>query len=322
MKHCSLTLTRFILILVMAIRCQQMEAQKISSFDSTQIMLATFYGQVLNEKNEGIQFVSIILLQGGIVKGVIKTDVNGNYKLKVQGDETYEVRVKCAGYIEHRLQDVAAISGERHHLNFQLETQETRNSLKRNVLISRPHEAKFDSIQNMEEKKWSRRTNQATEVIGCVTNARGKGIAGVKVKFEHIANTDSWKSSNNTVYMIDGLKIRGTEKFELYAVTDSNGNYCMTNLYPGTWKISFQRRGYKSCEFIGLKLGEYKLRFVATLQSGHDRIFDEENEIQNSNKEILLSNKTIYERDDFKHLPANNMEEMIDLLDRNMALRR
>lgn len=308
-------------LLLLSLMYNQTNAQTINEHDTTKSLVATLYGKVTNEKKEGIDFASILILQGGVLKGGTKTDINGNYRIKIQAYENYDVLVKCAGYREQKIEALIVNTIGRHNLNVELETKNSDSSNDKIIITSFPPGKKMNRVE-LNKPILSDVKHNKSEVFGRVTNARGKGIAGVKVKFESLIRSNPPNFSKNTNYMIDGIIVRGAKNQELYAITDSNGNYSMSNLYPGTWKISFRRRGYKSYEVMGLKLGEYKQRFVATLQSGHDSKLNDDIETTDTNKEILLSNQSIYKPEDFNHLPANNMEEMIDLLDRNRVLSR
>lgn len=55
-------------------------------------------GRVVNEKRESMDFASIWVMQGGIVKGGVKTDLNGNFKMKALKPGLYKLRVLYPGY--------------------------------------------------------------------------------------------------------------------------------------------------------------------------------------------------------------------------------
>lgn len=110
LKPLNRKLKRFLVALVFAfvltsaddLAAQASDSLKTPSLhqiDSTRNKVSgEVYGKVTNEKDERLDFASVVVMQGGIVKAGAKTDLNGNYKIKYLEPGRYILKATYLGY--------------------------------------------------------------------------------------------------------------------------------------------------------------------------------------------------------------------------------
>ncbi|HNB81298.1 MAG TPA: carboxypeptidase-like regulatory domain-containing protein, partial [Chitinophagaceae bacterium] len=92
------------------------------------------YGRVTDEKKQGLDFASVTALEGGVVKGGKKTDMNGNYTIKPLAPGKYDIRVTYLGYKEFILTGVYVGNDKSVKVDIQLEKKES-SATKKDVIV-------------------------------------------------------------------------------------------------------------------------------------------------------------------------------------------
>lgn len=110
LKPLNRKLKRFLVALVFAfvltsaddLAAQASDSLKTPSLhqiDSTRNKVSgEVYGKVTNEKGERLDFASVVVMQGGIVKAGAKTNLNGYYKIRQIEPGNYIIKVTYPGY--------------------------------------------------------------------------------------------------------------------------------------------------------------------------------------------------------------------------------
>ena len=91
------------LVLVFLIGTHTDSMAQSVQYDSTQTDgFIEIYGRVIDEKRNGVVFATVTILEGGVIKGGGRTDMNGYYKIKLirGGNNKYDLKVAYIGYQE------------------------------------------------------------------------------------------------------------------------------------------------------------------------------------------------------------------------------
>ncbi len=165
-------------------------------------------GKVLDEKKMGLDFASVTAMEGGVVKGGAKTDINGNYKIKPLAPGQYDVKVTYVGYQEQIITGVYVGNDKSVSLDFSMKKKESSSALKggKDVIVS-AYKVKLidpsDPGGNIVTKEQF--TNFSSNKIGDLI-AMTTGVVQTKSGSGDL-NIGGGRSSN-TLYMIDGMMIR------------------------------------------------------------------------------------------------------------------
>lgn len=164
------------------------------------------HGKVLDENKTGLDYASVVAMEGGVVKGGGKTDANGNYRIKPLAPGKYDVKVTYVGYKEALIQGVILGVDKSLLLDFQLEKKSSNQATKKEVVIT-DYKVKLISTSDPGGKIVTKEqfTNFSSTKIGDLLSMQG-GVAQTKSGSSDI-NINGGRTSN-TLYMIDGMMIR------------------------------------------------------------------------------------------------------------------
>jgi len=161
------------------------------------------YGRVTDEKKAGLDFASVTALEGGIVKGGAKTDMNGNFKIKPLAPGKYDLKVTYVGYKEFLLTGIIVATDKSVKQDVQMEkktSNEKKEVIVREVKVKQidPGDPGRKVVTGEAFKNFS--SNKIGDLVGTQVGVlQKKGSQDVNI---------NGSRSANTLYMIDGMMIR------------------------------------------------------------------------------------------------------------------
>ncbi len=166
------------------------------------------YGKVTDANLLGLEFATIQAFSGGILKGGAKTDEHGNYSIKPLGAGTYIIKISYAGMISNEIENVPLGSNSRRKVDIRMEKNPAVNTMNEVVVRSRRYEKPLvetvtvTSAVGAAEVRMapSMATSDYASVNGGVYQ-RKSGDEGISIGGDR---------SSNTVYMVDGMAVRGS----------------------------------------------------------------------------------------------------------------
>lgn len=110
----------------------QVQAQTVDMNDSSvQMDTCSIQGKVLDENRMPIEYASVVIMEGGVVKGGTKTDKNGNYLIRPLQKGKYDLKVTFIGYKETQIQCILLTNEKLIELNVDMEKR--TNVVKGNI---------------------------------------------------------------------------------------------------------------------------------------------------------------------------------------------
>ena len=160
-------------------------------------------GTISNTKKEPLTNASIQVKQGGILRGGMVSDFDGNFSVKPLEAGYYQVTISYAGYQTKTINDVIVSPGEKTRLNVTLDASSSTTLKEITVTYKKPliDPYKVDHIVTAEEIK-QKPTNQVADIValtpGIYQSQRGKAVS-----------SGGARTSGN-IYIIDGVQVNGT----------------------------------------------------------------------------------------------------------------
>lgn len=161
------------------------------------------YGRVVDDKNQPLDFVSVAAIQGDIVKGGGKTDLNGNYRIKPLQPGSYSLRITYVGYQSQLITDIVVLTDKRKEQNVKLQKPADGKELKE--VIIKAERALIDpgdpGTKAMDKEIIAKSTSfNALDVLsnqgGTYQRKQGEGMS------------IGGDRANGTRIMIDGMMVR------------------------------------------------------------------------------------------------------------------
>lgn len=163
------------------------------------------YGRVIDEKTgQPVDFATVTALEGGIVKGGTKTDINGNFRVKPLPPGTYTLRVTNVGYQTEEITKILV---------------GVDKSVKQDVKIAAatkstgPVRIKEAPRKLIDEGNPGKKSMTGEEIRNLPTLSTGDFAsiqAGVNQQKAGSANLNiGGDRASGTLYMIDGMMVRG-----------------------------------------------------------------------------------------------------------------
>lgn len=176
-----------------------------------QSIVGEITGKITNEKNEPLDFASVVAMQGGIVKAGSKTDLNGNYKIKALEPGMYTLKVTYLGYPAYEIKDVQVTPNGKKVQDVKMVKAEAGKELG-TVTIRSERKLVDPGTPNNKTLDKEFISKQATVNTGDIVSNLGgiyqrrQGDAGISIGGDR---------SSGTMYMIDGVMIRGSRNINL-----------------------------------------------------------------------------------------------------------
>ncbi len=183
-------------------------------------------GKIVDEKKEPLLSVTVMVYQGGELKGGNVTDYDGNYIIQPLAQGEYDLLVTYVGYDSETVKHIIVEPG---------------NSVSQNVNMRRNalHTYIGGYVVTLEyppgRPLWPPPTRELTaEIFGRVTDAHGDIVSHVEVE----------------VYQDNILKVK--------RVANANGEYDITKLKPGLYDFRIFSPGYEVVTIERINLPEGK----------------------------------------------------------------
>jgi hypothetical protein len=170
------------------------------------------YGRVTDEKKQGLDFATVTAMEGGVVKGGGKTDLNGNYKIKPLAPGKYDVKVTYTGYKSSTIQGIIVAADKRVQQDFQMAKKEN-NALKEEFVVT-TYKNKLVDASDPGNKIISGEqfvNFSSTKIADLVTMQAGNYQ---KKSGSGEINIAGGRASNTGI-MIDGMMIRAGRNYNL-----------------------------------------------------------------------------------------------------------
>jgi outer membrane receptor protein involved in Fe transport len=161
-------------------------------------------GKIVDEKGEAIIGAIVQASEGGTVKGGAQTDENGSYTIKPLNAGRYEVRASYIGYKASITSQVLVSPDKNTAVNLKLEPSTTLNE----VVVK---EYKVPLIDKYQPGTTQTMTSETIENLPTInTNDAASLAGGTYQKKNGEAVSIGGARSNGTLYIIDGVQVRGT----------------------------------------------------------------------------------------------------------------
>jgi hypothetical protein len=177
----------------------------ISSFVFAQGGGGGIDGKVLDEKKQPLDGASVKVFQGGLLKGGAKADLSGNYRVKPLDAGKYEVHVTFVGYPKRIITDVLVSNDKVVGVNIQME-KPSGKSIDPNKVVITANKRKLVDVDTRGVI-----TKDQLKVLPTVNIGDQAALAGsvYQQKQGQTGISISGGRTDNTLYMIDGVPIRG-----------------------------------------------------------------------------------------------------------------
>jgi hypothetical protein len=174
-------------------------------------------GQVLDEKKQALDGATVKVFQGGMLKGGCKADINGNYKIEPLEPGIYEIHATFVGYAKRIITDIKVKANNISNINIVLE-RSTSKTIGNAVIITASRRKLIDvenrgvtSKEQMYSGYGARYSTSSAGSYSTVTLNDQASLAGSVYQMSASPSgiSISGGRSDNTLYMIDGVPIRG-----------------------------------------------------------------------------------------------------------------
>lgn len=168
------------------------------------------YGRVVDEKGQPLDYASVQALEGGLVRGGNKTDQFGNYKIKPLQPGKYTIKVTFAGYSTQEIQNINVGVDKRVQVDIQMEKKPVSGP---GVTIK---EFKIKLVDASDPGKKSMTKEQIKTLPTIATGDFAAMQGGVYQRKAGDAGLNiGGDRGSSTLYMIDGMMIRGGRNVNL-----------------------------------------------------------------------------------------------------------
>lgn len=175
------------------------------------------YGRVVDEKGQPLDFASVQALEGGLTRGGGKTDINGNYKIKPLSPGRYTIKVTFAGYKTQEIQNIVVGVDKRVNVDITME----RKTVEKEGVTIKEFKVKLIDAGNPGNKSMTKEQIKTLPSISTGDFAAMQG--GVYQRKAGDASLSiGGDRSSSTLYMIDGMMIRGGRNVNLPVGSISN----------------------------------------------------------------------------------------------------
>lgn len=180
----------------------------VSCFAKAQSVSGEIYGRITDEKGQILDFATVQALQGGIIKGGAKSDLNGNYSIKPLTPGTYEIKVSYAGYATSLIQNIPVNNDGKTKIDVKMEKSQPIDITKgKGVEIKTTRykppivntDAPSSNIKTKTEIKETGITNTSDVAALAGGNYQRKSGEGISMAGDR---------SSGTMFMIDGMMVR------------------------------------------------------------------------------------------------------------------
>lgn len=163
------------------------------------------YGRVLDERNQPLDFASVMVLEGGLTRGGCKTDINGRFRIKPLQPGRYKLRVTFVGYQTQEIQNIVLGVDKR----ILIEVSMVKKSVSQAGVTIRNYRVKLIDASNPASKTLTRETIRTLPTIttGDFASMQG-GVYQRRVGDGHL--NIGGDRNTTSVYLIDGLLVRGS----------------------------------------------------------------------------------------------------------------
>lgn len=192
------------------------------------------YGRVVDAKTgEPIDFATVTALEGGLVRAGAKTDVNGNFRLKPLAPNTYTLRVTTIGFqtVEIKKVKVGMEKSVKQNVSMEQATKTTKT-----VVVKEKAEKLID-YGNPGKKQMS---VEEIRNLPTLSTADFSPIqAGVNQTYASPSAINiGGDRSSSTLYLIDGMQVRGNIQFKKERKKDEEPLWWMNPLDYGYSNLS------------------------------------------------------------------------------------
>jgi hypothetical protein len=165
------------------------------------------FGRIVDEKKQPLDFASVRALEGGVVKGGSNTDQNGNYRIKPLSPGKYNVIVSYVGYQTQEIQGVLVGNDKSVKVDIQLEKAGSATT-KKDIVVKEYKVKLIDASQPGNKVITQEQIKQLPTISSGDFAALQGGVYQRKAGDAGI-NAGGDRTSG-TMYMIDGIMIRGS----------------------------------------------------------------------------------------------------------------
>jgi hypothetical protein len=159
-------------------------------------------GTVTDKKKEPLVNASVQVKQGGILKGGVVTDFDGNYSVKPLEPGSYEVVISTVGYATTTIKGVVVSPKTKTEVNATLESATSELKVVeityKKKLVDKYRDHTVLTSAEIKQKPTTQTADLVALTPGIYQSRRGAGV-----------NSDGGRSTGN-IYIIDGVQVQGT----------------------------------------------------------------------------------------------------------------
>lgn len=164
------------------------------------------YGRITDEKGESLDAASVSAYQGGVLKGGKRSDLNGNYIIKPLAPGTYNVKVTFLGYPTQEIQGVVVRSEGRTKIDVKMEKAAKKIGGDDGVVIKQfknPLISEDGPVRAIGKKEILQGSTRNASDLASMQGGGYQRKTGAAVNL-------GGDRSTGTMYMIDGIMVRGS----------------------------------------------------------------------------------------------------------------
>lgn len=165
-------------------------------------------GRVTDEKGDAMSGATVKVLEGGIVKGGGRADLNGNYRVKPLSPGTYDVEVSYLGYPKKIVQGVKVNIDDMQTLNVKMEKESGNQGVKIKTVVVQAEKTKLIDASNPNSKIMTKEQIKQMPTLNSADMAAMSGGVYQRKAGDNDLNLSGGRSSN-TMYLIDGMMVSG-----------------------------------------------------------------------------------------------------------------
>ena len=201
-------------------------SEQVHIYDRGNGSAGEFFGRITDEGGNPLDFASVQVFEGALIRGGAKTDQLGNYKIKPLAPGKYTLKVTFAGYNTQEIQNILLGVDKRVNIDVRME----RKSMQQKEVVVKAYKSKL--IDASEPGKKSMTISYSSSAPAVSTGDFSAIQGGVYQRKESSESLSiSGDRSSSTVYMIDGMMVRGGRDVQLSSVSYNSINSGISEKY-------------------------------------------------------------------------------------------
>lgn len=189
-------------------------SEQVHIYDKGNGNAGEFFGRITDEIGNPLDFASVQVFEGMMMRGGAKTDQFGNYKIKPLAPGKYKLKVTYAGFITQEIQSIVLGPDKRMNIDVRMD----RKSVEQKEVAVKAYKTKLIDASSPGSKSMTLSYSSPAPTVSTLDYA-----ANSPTYYNSSISSESLSiggdRGSSTVYMIDGMMVRGGRDVQLSSVS-------------------------------------------------------------------------------------------------------